>query len=358
MPANKKKILFITPLEASFIRNDRNILNEIAEVVEVSIKWKKGWSQIISFLKQILYYFILIPKVDAVFIEFGGYWALVPVLYAKLFHKKSYIVLHGTDACYLPEINYGYLGKSPIRYFCYYTYKYASTLLPVSESLVMTKNVYACEVLLDNCKQGYKSFFPGLNTSANTVYNGLNVKMWTEKLRLPVKRRKKSFVTVIGDGQFIRKGGNLIVDVARMLPDCSFLIVGMSSKSIKEKLPTNVTVIGKVSQEVLKKIFYETRFYLQLSIFEGFGLSLCESMLCGCVPIGSSVNAIPDIIGDAGYILSKYDLGELFNLIEHVKNEDRNILDQKAEIAIDRIKSNFTLEKRLRALKKIIYGDN
>jgi glycosyltransferase involved in cell wall biosynthesis len=37
-------------------------------------------------------------------------------------------------------------------------------------------------------------------------------------------------------------------------------------------------------------------------------------MLCGCIPIGSAVGGIPDIIGDAGFILYKKD-GEQFRAL-------------------------------------------
>ena len=55
----------------------------------------------------------------------------------------------------------------------------------------------------------------------------------------------------------------------------------------------------------LKILYNESKFYFQLSNTEGFGVALCEAMLCGCVPIVSDVNFLPSIVGNSGFVLKK-----------------------------------------------------
>ena len=43
-------------------------------------------------------------------------------------------------------------------------------------------------------------------------------------------------------------------------------------------------------REKLRNYYSKSQFHFQLSMYEGFGLALCEAMLCRCIPIGSSVN--------------------------------------------------------------------
>lgn len=40
-------------------------------------------------------------------------------------------------------------------------------------------------------------------------------------------------------------------------------------------------------------------------MFEGMPSSICEAMLCECIPVGSDVNGIPKIIGDCGIIINE-----------------------------------------------------
>jgi glycosyltransferase involved in cell wall biosynthesis len=40
--------------------------------------------------------------------------------------------------------------------------------------------------------------------------------------------------------------------------------------------------------------------YVQPSHHEGFGLSVAEAMLAGCVPVVTAAAALPEVVGDAG----------------------------------------------------------
>jgi glycosyltransferase involved in cell wall biosynthesis len=86
---------------------------------------------------------------------------------------------------------------------------------------------------------------------------------------------------------------------------------------------------------------------LQLSTSEGFPNSLGEAMSCGCIPIGSEVGAIPEIIGNPKLILSEKDIEKLETLFLNLKTEN---LEHLSAEAIQRIQENFNFQKRQRAL--------
>jgi glycosyltransferase involved in cell wall biosynthesis len=75
-------------------------------------------------------------------------------------------------------------------------------------------------------------------------------------------------------------------------------------------------------------------------------------MLCGCIPIGSNVAAIPFIINDTGYILMKRDIEDLVKVL-HIAIEDRSKTGFKAR---KRIQTSFTIHKRKNKLLQLI-GD-
>ena len=63
--------------------------------------------------------------------------------------------------------------------------------------------------------------------------------------------------------------------------------------------------------EVLFQSYNEAGVFVQASITEGMPNTLCEAMLCECVPVGSNVNGIPDAMGDTGIIVMNRDIAEL-----------------------------------------------
>ena len=112
---------------------------------------------------------------NVILVSFGGYWSLLPVIFGKLFSKKSAIVVHGTDCVRFPEINYGNLRIPLMRWFTKKTYQLADMILPVSDSLVYTENNYYSDETLSF---GYKHHLKGIKTPYKVIPNGLIVEDW------------------------------------------------------------------------------------------------------------------------------------------------------------------------------------
>ena len=109
-----------------------------------------------------------------------------------------------------------------------------------------------------------------------------------------------------------------------------------------------------LSSEKFKQYLSESEFILQLSISEGFPNALCEAMLCKCIPIGSSVGAIPNIIEDTGFIIdsSNFDIVKSeFNKIILLSQEDKLSLATNART---RIAKEFPLSKREKAFLNLV----
>ena len=131
------------------------------------------------------------------------------------------------------------------------------------------------------------------------------------------------------------------------------IITGETGAGKSILLGVLVLVLGqRADTRVLREEYRKSQFYFQLSMFEGFGLALCEAMLCECVPIGSSVNMIPEIIGETGFILEKKDINELIKLVDQIlSSASKDELGQRAK---DKIINDYSIEKRRKKLLDII----
>ncbi|MBK8670621.1 MAG: glycosyltransferase family 4 protein [Saprospiraceae bacterium] len=102
------------------------------------------------------------------------------------------------------------------------------------------------------------------------------------------------------------KGFDLLVECAKQMPNETFTFAGFSENMIekhKNSLPKNVNLYSFQNKEETRRMFQIHKLFLMPSITESFGQTLCESMLCGCIPIVSNVGVLPTIVRDQGFVL-------------------------------------------------------
>jgi len=280
--------------------------------------------------------------------RFGGYHALIPMFYARIFFKPSLLILGGTEAHYFPSIRYGNSTKKFYRWATRLSLRMAKHLAPVDESLVDHRYTYDKEFPPG---QGIKNIYPQVQTPYTVIHNGYDD---TQFINLNASRKPNSFLTVANvsrDFEFTLKGIDLVLELAKRLPQCSFTIAGSPPGTFDSQAYPNVTLAGKVEYSKLPELYNKHEFYLQLSVAEGFPNTLCEAMLCGCIPIGSDVFSIPKIIGDTGFVLKRRNMDDLKALAETAMASDKAVLSQKAR---KKIAENYSLKRREEELLELI----
>jgi len=332
------KLLYLHPQSSTFIRKDINFLSHHFAIREHGFLLQNKALLPRMFLRQLLFLALHLPSASKVIVMFGGYHSFLPALMAKLFRKKCFIILGGTDCTSYPSIDYGTFRKPFQGMLTGWSYKLSEALLPVHRSLMGHENTYYTE---DGVSQGCQAFVSSLFTPSVEIFNGYDANQWSVGSKLP-----NSFVSVgyfDSKSRMRLKGCDLIQQVASDFPQCMFTIVGVADSSLVRELP-NLRVLNTVGQVELKELFAQHRFYLQLSISEGFPNAICEAMLSGCIPIGSNVNGIPEIIGDTGLVLLKRDLPLLCQVIQQAiampHQEEQGLRARK------RISERFTIEAR------------
>ena len=344
---NKEKLIFVAPVLNSFIKKDHEILSQEFTVINNVYSWEQKLLTPLFLIQQFFYFLFKTPSCSVILIEFGGYWSLLPSIFGYIYNKPTFIVIHGTDCCSIPSINYGSYRKTLLRIFCKFSFKFAYKLLPVSDSLMQIKNTYSN--IKSEEDQGVLNHFPYIKTPYTTLYNGLDINTWSVD---NIEKEEASFITVFTNHQFLRKGGDLILSIAKKNKHCKFYMAGMTKPNHINNISDNVIFLGKLEVEELQIYYKKARFNFQLAVFEGFGLALCEGMLSQCIPIGSSVNAIPHIIGDTGYIVQSKNINELQLIINKALSAGNK--NERGKQAQQRIIELFPFEKRKKRLIEVI----
>ncbi len=343
---HKKRILFFHPGLSTFIIKDIEILSDSFDVISFEFKPTKNIYTILLFFKQFFFILKHVIKTDLIICKFSSYHSLIPLIIGKIANVKSVLINGGLDCSYFPGINYGNFRKPLLGYCTQLSYKLTNNIITLHRSMIETDYTYD---KIGFPKQGFNYFVKGLNKPVKEIYNGYDKNKWY----CDSEKNSKAFVSIaygIGSkNKDILKGIDLINKIAPEFPDCNFILIGQTAT--QSKYHNNIITLPPQSGDELRKILSSSMFYLQLSISEGFPNSLCEAMLCECIPIGSNVTSIPDIIGNTGYILKKKDKNRLIQLINNVLETNNVLLGKKSR---KRIIENFSIDRRRSEITKYI----
>jgi len=298
-------------------------------------------------LYEILKSFIFLIRSKILIIWFNDYHALIPILISKILFKKSFIVVGGYDAIVDKENSHGLYFKKGLR----------SMIANINYSLV--NEAWVVHKSLENgCDLAKEKFniISGVKKLCNKkvlikeINTGYDSRFWN----FDENNEKTGVLTAafFSDKRVINiKGLKLFNKLASLLPDIPFTIIGESKIQIKDfiELEPNVETMGVQTNLKMKELYQQHKFYFQGSRLEGLPNSVCEAMLCGCIPIGSRVFGIPDIIGDTGVL---FDTENDFMKITDFINSKPGI--NSAKKSRNRIKNLFDISKRIQKIKERI----
>lgn len=320
------KIYFVHQGFLSFVKKDLKILKQKHQV--------KAVNNFNSTLSKIPENFLGVLWCDVVFCWFGGPRFIAPIMFGRLFRKKVVIVAGGYDVVRLPEIGYGNMRGGLIAWVQRKLFRFVHNIICISESN-RKEAIHNADISAEKITMIYHGFYPPKKS----------------------KKEKEHIVITVGrlsKRNLLRKGLWSFIETAKFFPDIPFFMIGSVDDGIKERLknvlPPNLTLTGYVSDKELEDYFSRSKVYVQASTHEGFGCSVAEAMLYECVPVVSDCFALPEVVGDAGFLVKTGDLEDLKEKIA-LALRDRGELGRKAS---QRIRRKFSLEARLSALLNLI----
>ena len=269
---------------------------------------------------------------DLVFTWFAGLSSFNPIRLAKKYKKPSIVIVGGYDASGIPEYNFGVYCSWWRKIIANYIYRNTSRILTVDESL-------KCDILINSKLNIEKKIF--------TVPTGYDSDYWKPN------GKKDNMVLSVGNVNketLWRKGFATFIETAKLLPKYKFILAGGYEIQMYDKLfplPENIILTGYLSDNKLLKMYQKSGVYCQLSRHEGLPNTLCEAMLCECVPVGTHYYGIPTAIGDSGIYC---DYGDENSTATAIKKA----MCMNGSKARERIKVTFSTKRRLREILKHI----
>jgi hypothetical protein len=84
----------------------------------------------------------------------------------------------------------------------------------------------------------------------------------------------------------------------------------------------SVRLLGSVDDELLPALYAEASCFVYPSLYEGFGLQLCEAMAVGCPVLAANATSLPEVLGDGGDLFDPHDPNDLAKLLERVLRDE------------------------------------
>jgi glycosyltransferase involved in cell wall biosynthesis len=273
-------ILLVYRRPSSFIDIDRDLLARHWQVRELRVPSSPKGMAVAARAA---------ARAQLVFGWFAGWHAAVPVTVAALRRRPSVMVVGGVDIANLPDIGYGFQAGGPRRVVSRWVMARATRL--------MTNSHYSRREIEENV---------GIPAERVAVVHHGVPDPYGE---LPTQPRGALAVTigVVDRRNLDRKGLRAFVEAAAHAPEVRWVVIGPHEGDAGDELRAlagpNVVLTGWIADSERDDWLRRAGAYVQASRHEGFGMSVAEAMLAGCVPVVTPAGALPEVVGEEGVVL-------------------------------------------------------
>jgi len=346
------KVIYFKTSNSTFVLKDQEILVKNFSTKVYYINNSSPLVYCLSLVKLIGFLVFVSWKADVFFIRFTDWHTAILAFFKKLYNKKLYIVIGGYDVAAIPQISYGLHLRKGRSLFAKYAMNNASCLLPVSSSLIYYENNFVAK---EPVVGGITYFVPRIKSRIQVINNGFDGNLWYKKPGIEKKNIVLTVAQVGNSKTFYLKGIDMFIRMAERFSEYQFVTIGVPAELINQNqilIPKNFTPLPKAGYEELLESYSTAKVFCLFSLSEGMPNVLCEAMLCECIPVGTNVTSIPEIIGDTGFVVKE-------NIIKHYEQAIRNAIGaniEKGKAARERILAEYSLKRRVESLVDIING--
>lgn len=311
---------------AGFIRTDLALLQRIDNVIVVPpSRMPRVWTKTRA-----------IPRARLAYGWFADLVNFDTGILCRAFHRPFVLCVAGYELANYSDISYGLQGRRLTRRVVRGCFRFADTLLFLHEGL----------------REEARRLYPWATDKMRVLAPGYDASFWCPD---PTVRRSivSSVISADTPPRFHIKGGPVVFELARRLPTVDFVVVGIAPSlqaALQADAPPNLQFISRLPAEELRATFRRSKVVLQPSLREVFPNSVCEAMLCGCLPVSSPLPVMQEVIGDAGFVAPS---GKA-DAFEPTLGQALDASESLRERARDRVQGRYPIEDRLRSLRDLV----
>ena len=283
-----------------------------------------------------LFFYLILFRPKKIYVWFNDYHAFLPCL---LFPNRVTIFVGGYDAMSIPEIRYGIFFENNIRSkIAKFNYWACKKIIFCDKSLIEGFNEYR----FNQTGVAWHVNFSILDKSQIIPF-GVDTKYF-KRLNLGDEYDFIMVANIPDERTLRRKGVDVFVQMAKQMPEYKFCLVGLKLGMYYYGNVDNLIVYPFMKFHNIRSILSVSKVFCQLSIAEGQPNTLLEAMACECVPVGTSVNGIPDTIGDTGVVIDN---------VYKLKGALLKALEMDGAMARKRVIKEFSMQRRINQLEKL-----
>ena len=178
--------------------------------------------------------------------------------------------------------------------------------------------------------------FYGPFRSQRVIYNGRDRDLFQP-------RQKKKFIFSMGRLWDEAKNIKLLVEAAKFINYQVFIAGEFEEKSLNN-LPSNVTLLGKLTQHEIAQWLSEAWIYALPAKYEPFGYSFVEAAFSGCTLIGGDIPSLHEVWNEAMIYTQTNNAAQLAGLINQLMDNE-TYLSEMGKQAYNHAMNHYALEQ-------------
>jgi mannosyltransferase len=304
-----------------------NIIFSLQKVGGISVYWFEIIDRLLKTRSHLIFFqrdcdnllFEKLPK--DIFVE---KYNNTPLIFDRFFNVNTYLV----KSKFIFHSSYYRITKNPnaisvitIHDFIHEKfYTGIRKYLHIYQKKRALKNAKAIIVISENTKRDLFNYYPNLcrDKIIKVIHNGVSSDF---KPISCINTFKNSFLFV-GSRESYKNFIFSVISISK-LQVFTLTIVGKNLNNneinfLNKYLKNRWTLFNNIDNDKLNFLYNESFALLYPSSYEGFGIPLLESMKAGCPFIAFNRSSIPEVAGNAGYLMNNIIFDDFYNGVLHI----------------------------------------